>query len=195
MERDDPFADPSQRWDKRWSQREPLREPADFVVTALEHLPSSGAAIDVAGGTGRHALLLAELGLEVTLVDVSQVALDIAGAAATVRGVGVGLVCRDLETDGLPAGRWDVAVMYHFYDEGVLRAVVRALEFGGTLVFCQPTVRNRERHDRPGRRFLLEEGELARIIADMPVDVVLAQEGWGAEGRHEARLVARKRTD
>ncbi len=77
----------------------------------------------------------------------------------------------------------------------MLAAAPGALEPHGLLIFCQPTVRNLERHERPARRYLLEEGELAALAAGMALEVLLLEEGWGEEGRHEARLVARKPAD
>lgn len=188
---DDARLDPAERWDRRWSERR-IQEPAAFVESTSRFLPKEGRAIDVAGGAGRHALWLAEQGLEVTLADVSQVALDRARELARERGLEIEVVRRDLESKGLPAGSWRVILIHHFLDRDVLGSAPGALEPRGVLIFCQPTVRNLERHERPDRRYLLEEGELAVLVAEMRLEVLLLEEGWGAEGRHEARLVARR---
>ena len=185
---------PGVRWDHIWSERDLAVDPARFVVENAGLLPDHGSALDVAGGTGRHAVWLAAHGFAVTLVDASGVALSRANTLAADRRVSIATVQRDLEADGLPPGRWGLVLMHHFLDRGVFASTADVLEPGGILIFCQPTVRNLERHDRPGRRFLLEEGELADLVAAMPLDVLLAEEGWGFEGRHEARLVAKKRS-
>ena len=151
--------------------------------------------MDVAGGAGRHAVWMAEQGLAVTIVDVSQVALDRAGQLAARRQVPLTTVLRDLEADGLPPGTWDVVLIHHFLDRLVLGAATTALERGGVLIFCQPTLRNLERHDRPGAQFLLEEGELADMASGWPLEILSLEESWGIEGRHEARLVGRRPLD
>src|SRR5260370_17921537 len=56
-------------------------EPASIVRELLSLLPA-GPALDIACGTGRHALLLAERGQHVTAIDFSTVALDILEARA-----------------------------------------------------------------------------------------------------------------
>ena len=61
---------------------------------------------------------------------------------------------------------------------------------GGWLVCELPTRKNLERHARPSARWLLDEGELARLV--MGLEIVRLEEGWSAAGRHEARVVARK---
>jgi len=149
--------------------------------------------LDVAGGNGRHGVWLAVGGWRVTLVDISDVALELARARALEEGAELATVRRDLETDGLPEGGWDVVLIHHFLDRSVLAAAPLRLRRGGVLAFCQPTVRNLERHDRPGRRWLLEEGEMLRWLADRSDDleVIEFEEGWLEEGRHEARLVAK----
>ncbi len=63
------------RWDARWERNRQPQTPAAFVVESARFLPATGTAIDVAGGSGRNAIWLAGRGLEVTLVDVSSVAL------------------------------------------------------------------------------------------------------------------------
>ena len=162
------------------------------MVEAGRFLPRSGRALDVAGGAGRHAVWLAERGLKVTIVDASQIALDHAGRRAASRKVPLTTVRRDLEAGGLVGGLWDVVLMYHFLDRAVLASAPGALERRGVLIFCQPTLRNLERHDRPGPQYLLEEGELADLVAGWRLEVLLLEETWGVEGRHEARFVGRR---
>src|SRR5712692_5689646 len=59
----------------------PPAEPASIVRELLPLLPT-GPALDIACGTGRHALLLAARGQDVTGVDFSGVALDTLEARA-----------------------------------------------------------------------------------------------------------------
>jgi hypothetical protein len=65
------------RWDARYREHEPgLRQPSGSLVALADLLPHAGRALDVAGGTGRHALFLAQRGLDVTLADISGVLRD-----------------------------------------------------------------------------------------------------------------------
>ena len=54
-----------------------------------------------------------------------------------------------------------------------------------------PTRSNLRRHPHPREAFLLDDGELPSLVGDL--EVVSYEEGWLDEGRHEARLVARRR--
>ncbi|MCO5169092.1 MAG: class I SAM-dependent methyltransferase [Planctomycetes bacterium] len=182
-----------ERWDARYREQGPCAAAPSALVTALDDLlPRRGRALDVAGGAGRHAVWLARRGLDVTLVDVSPVGVDLARAAAAAAGVALDAFALDLERDPLPGGPWDVIVDFHYLQRDLFPAFARLLAPGGVLVFVQPTRTNLERHPRPGPAHLLDDGEAARLAAGLPLEVLRLDEGWLAEGRHEARLVARR---
>jgi hypothetical protein len=61
----------------------------------------------------------------------------------------------------------------------------------GRLVVVQPTKKNLERYSKPPLAFLLEEGELRTLASGM--EIVHYEEGWSADDRHDAVLVAKKR--
>jgi tellurite methyltransferase len=71
----------SSHWDLKYEQGLPsLEEPDPFYLSAVdqfvaEQFPNGGTAIDLAGGIGRHALWLAKRNWQVTVVDISEVAI------------------------------------------------------------------------------------------------------------------------
>ena len=178
------------KWDDRYqSETVADRAPTPFLVAQAARLPEQGRALDVAGGTGRHAVWLARRGLDVTLVDISSVALVRAGQRADQAGVTLRTVAADLEHEPLPAGPWEVIVCVDFLWRPLFDGFPRALAPGGLLIVSHPTRTNLERHSSPGARFLLDDGELRRLVAGL--DVVAFDEGWDDDDRHTARLVAR----
>ncbi|MGE3166333.1 MAG: class I SAM-dependent methyltransferase [Planctomycetota bacterium] len=196
-----------ERWNQRHAERGFFpREPSRILTSLSDHLPAPPArALDVAGGTGRHSLWLAERGLDVTLVDVSQVAIALALREAQLRGVSIRTICGDLESPdtlaGL-AGPWDVILSFHYLaprsasladppvaGRPLLLHLAENLSESGRLIVVHPTVRNRERHPRPSVH-LLDEGELLEWGRVAGLRVLHAEEGWLVEGRHEAVLVA-----
>ena len=193
-------ADDRTRWDAKYRERGPTSgEPDPFLLEAARlppGLPTAGRALDVAGGAGRHALWLARRGLDVTVCDVSPVGLDLAAAAAAEAGLELSTRLLDLEEQPLPtpppstAGGWDLILCFHFLHRPLFAAIPAALSPGGLFLFCQPTRKNLERHPHPSARFLLEQGELARLVPP-GLEVVHLEEGWSERGRHEARLIAR----
>jgi tellurite methyltransferase len=185
------------RWQARYRTASPgpAREPAPFLTSLEAELPRAGAALDVAGGAGRNALWLARRGLAVTLVDIAPAALALAGAAAQAEGLAVTLREADLDHDPLPPGPFVLVVCIDYLRRELFAAFPEVLAPGGLLVFAQPTRSNLTRHPHPSARFLLEDGELPRLVRGL--EIVRHDQAWfpgdpGGEVRHEARLVARK---
>ena len=96
----------------------------------------------------------------------------------------------DLEAEPFPAGPWDLIVSFHFLWRPLFEFFATALAPGGILVYSQPTHSNLSRHEKPAARYLLEDCELPALIRDL--EIVRYDEGWLAEGRHDALLVARR---
>jgi tellurite methyltransferase len=179
-----------EKWNARYGDEEAIPPPSPFVTALDDVLPRSGRALDVGGGSGRHALWLARRGLAVTLADVSDVALERAARAAREEGLRLVTVRRDLEAQGLPAGPWDVVLDTYFLHRPLFAAFAAELAPGGLLVFAHATRTNLERHPRPGPRHVLEDGELLNLVRGL--ELVRFEEGWLEAGRHEARVVARR---
>ena len=163
-------------------------QPSRSLTELIDWLPKDGNAIDVAGGTGRHAIWLAQRGLTVTVADVSPVALAIAATRATEQAVALITLEIDLQQAEFPCGPWDLIVVVDFVCRSLLDDFRQALAPGGRLVYIHPTRSNLQRHAKPSRRFLFEDGELQQLVRDWKV--LHYAEDWSDEGRHEAVLVA-----
>jgi tellurite methyltransferase len=188
-----------ERWNERWRSRAgDLSPPAAFCVEHTHLLPRAGRALDVAGGAGRHTVWLARAGLDVTLIDVSDVALERAEHRVTAAHVGARVKYRriDLTEPGpageLPTGPFKAIVMFHYLDRARRDEIAALLDDDGLLIAVQPTVTNLERHARPSRNYLVEPGEVAEWATGIGLEAVVSREGWNIEGRHEAELIARR---
>lgn len=179
------------KWDGKYARQDAApSEPSLLLIQRNHILPRRGQALDVAGGAGRHAIWLAQRGLDVTLADISQVGLDIAKQRAAAAKVALDTMLVDLEAEPFPAGPWDLIVSIHFLWRPLFEIFPTALAPGGMLVFSQPTHSNLSRHEKPPARYLLEDGELPALVRDL--EIVHYEEGWLGEGRHDALLVARR---
>ncbi len=180
-----------QKWDAKYAvAAEAPREPSAVLRSLEELLPRSGRAIDVAGGAGRNAIWLAQRGLDVTIADVSPQGLALAHKRALEVVASVSPLCTDLEDAPFPAGPWDLILCVCYLWRPLFSAYPRVLSPGGLLVVIQPTTKNLERHPKPPAGFLLCDGELPGLVSGL--EIVHYQEGWQADGRHDAVVVARK---
>jgi SAM-dependent methyltransferase len=120
-------------------------------------------------------------------------ALQIARQRARSAALRLRTVALDLEMAPLPAGPWDLVVCVDFLWRTLFDAIPGVLAPGGCLVVVHPTRTNRQRHEHPGPRHLLDDGELPGLVVGL--EVIRYEESWTDEGRHEARLVARRPLD
>ena len=185
------MSDDRERWNARYRAGDaPSPTPSAFVRSLDGVLPRRGRALDVAGGAGRHALWLARRGLDVTLADVSDVALEQAAARAREAGLPLRTVLLDLTEAPLPGGPWDAILCAYFLHRPLFAAFPGALAPGGILAVAHATRSNLLRHPRPGAGHLLDDGELPGLVRGL--EILRAEEGWLESGRHEARVVARR---
>lgn len=179
------------KWNAKYSNPDfAPREPSAVLLSLAEYLPKQGKAIDVAGGAGRHGIWLAQRGLDVTIADVSAVGLAQAEQRASELGVRVHAHCTDLRENPFPPGPWDLILSVRYLQRLLFKIFPQVLAPGGTLVVIQPTKTNLERHEKPPADFLLDDGELPGLIQGLRI--IHQEEGWLADGRHDAVVVARK---
>jgi len=112
-------------------------DPNDFVREHWKQLTSP--VLCLGEGEGRNAVYLAQQGLEVTALDLSQVALEKAQKLAAERGVKLATVEADLDTYDLGVGRWGSIIAVWCHLPTALRAkvhpgVVKALKPGGVFL-------------------------------------------------------------
>lgn len=183
--------DDRQRWnDKYASGSHASTVPSAAIVDLAERLPPSGRAIDVAGGAGRHAIWLAQRGLDVTLADVSDLGLQMAAERARAAGCSIQCLRTDLQASAFPPGPWDLILSVHFLWRPLFPEFAANLAPGGKLVVVQPTLTNLQRHAKPPAPFLLEDGELPTLVANLRIEYY--QEDWQADGQYAALLVAQR---
>ena len=156
----------------------------------MSYLPKEGNAIDLGGGRGRHSILLAQHGLNVTCADISPVALSHAEQAAKLESLHINTLEIDLEDTGMPDGPWDSVVSFLFLWRPLIPEMIESLSDDGVLVIVQPPETNLERHSKPPQRFLLRNGELPDLVGN--VDILHYEEGWLEDGRHDAVILCRK---
>lgn len=204
------------RWNQRYTESpSSWIEPDSFLVTAYEEFLadiSPGAALDVAGGAGRNSVWLAERGWRVKLIDISDVALQLArekfssarkhcssqpGAAAANAEAAAPVQPESPQTEvvdlnsveDLGKEQYDLVVVFYFLRRELFPAIARALKPGGTLIYRTYTVNRMKVPGGPGDpRYLLQPDELLHAFPGMRV----LHYHEMLQGKAAAELVARK---
>lgn len=133
-----------EKWDRRYAigSHGNREHPTAFLAEWEARLPR-GRALDAACGTGRNSIFLAERGWRVDAVDISRAGLDRARAFAARRGVEIGLIEADLETESahlLDGRRYDLIVLVRYVNRALLPRLADALADGGLLLVEQHLV-------------------------------------------------------
>lgn len=195
----------SNDWDVRHRASEgTIPDAAGFLRELLPVLPR-GPAIDLACGTGRHTLLLAERHQPITAVDRSPVALEILEERARAKGyavsnghfsgaiapslTGTTLIRADLEASTLQANSFDLILCTSYLQRTLFQEMAGALLPGGMLLMETYTTAQLAFANGPRRpEHLLNPGELR--LAFPSLQVLFYRELRAGQGI--ASLLARK---
>ena len=128
-----------EKWDVRYNEGSYLVRdyPSPFLETWLARLPQAlfnGRALDLACGAGRNALRLAQAGLQVDAIDISQAALDRAAESARDRELKVNWIQADLDDVALEVDAYNVISVVRYMHRQMAPQVVDALAADGWLI-------------------------------------------------------------
>jgi SAM-dependent methyltransferase len=164
-------------------------EPSTWLSDHPHLLPTSGRALDVACGSGRHAIWLAAHGFHTYAVDRDPDAIGVLAGEAARRMLAVEQRVLDLEggTVEFEPPDYDLIVVVHYLHRPLFPVLLDALRPGGVLVYETFTRAQAARGRPTNPAFLLEPGELRRLVAGLEI---LDEREGDFEGRMVASVVA-----
>jgi tellurite methyltransferase len=182
-------------WDQRY--RLAARPEEDFeaaptvlLVETAEPL-RPGKALDLACGTGRNALWLAEHGWKVTAVDGAPSAVEILLQRASERGVKVHARCADLEKGQyrIASSAWDLIALCYYLQRDLFAPAKDGVVPGGILL----AIAHLTEPGEEATAHRLRPGELQRYFGDW--EILHYYEGAPHDAAHRRRvseIVARR---
>ena len=164
-----------------------IKTYADFIQPLF---PAAGAALDLAGGAGRHAIYLAEHGWRVTLADISEAGIERARHSASRHNVMLDFLVGDARSLELGRDRYDLVMVFFFLERDIFPVLGAALRAGGLMIYRTYTHEHEKfaRHRLTHPMYFLRDNELLHAFPDFRILHY-------AESVHErgvAELVARK---
>ncbi len=168
-----------------------MRGPSPWLLECGDLLPRAGRALDVACGRGRHALLLASAGLEVTALDRDASALTRLQDQADRLGLPVHTRVADLETADADLGEpgYALVIVTRYLHRPLLPHLLLSLAPGGVLIYETFLARQAERGHPTNPDYLLQPGELPALVA--PLEMLRQFEGE-ADGAWVSAIAARR---
>ena len=138
-----------------------LLSPSKWVVRWISQITSGGRVLDLAAGSGRHTLLLAESGFIVNAVD-----RDVSALAALDKLQTVSVLKSDLEQESWPfkPGEFAGVVVTNYLHRPLFPHLLDSLADGGVLIY-ETFAAGNEVYGKPSNPdFLLQPGELLKIM-------------------------------
>jgi SAM-dependent methyltransferase len=177
------------------SRRHLWTAPA-WLTAHADLLPpgAAGPVLDLACGSGRAAVWLAERGYRVTGLDWQPEALELGRRLAASRGTACDFRAVDLRgADAVPPGPWAVLLNFRFLERDLLKAVPKLVRPGGVaLVRTFREAPGYTGHPRPRHR--LQPFELTRVFSRGDWEILAHDQGFDPDGRPAAGVVARRRS-
>lgn len=158
-----------QLWEERYQQDSDYwldQAPRQLLTSYAYFLPRSGRALDAASGVGANALFLAQKGLRVFAVDISESALRLAKKRTESLSISLEAAVVDLSNPWLPAEYFDVIINFHFLERATFPVYRKALRPGGMLYFDTFT---KPAEDVDSGDYYLLAGELFKHFQDFEV--------------------------
>ena len=159
--------------------------PSSWLIDNADLLPRGGDVLDLACGRGRHALLMAAAGYSVRAVDADLERINALRDDASRLELPVAAELLDLESGAVQLGDevQDVILVFHYLHRPLFPMITRALRPGGLLLYETFTVDQALRGHPKNPDFLLQHGELARLVEPLVVE-------RHRDGEFEHRMVA-----
>ena len=183
------------KWNERYISGDRANEdlepsPNSLLALTASNLPA-GKALDLACGTGRNAVWLAEHGWQVTAVDGATAAIELLHQRAAKRGVSVHTQLADLEKNEfrIEPGSWDLIAMCFYLQTSLFDPAKLGVKPGGiVLAIVHITASDEELTEHR-----LRPGELKTYFRDF--EVLHYREGAPNDPAHKrlcAEIVARR---
>jgi tellurite methyltransferase len=147
-----------------------VKAPEPFFLEMLPRIPR-GLALDIAAGSGRHALAMAHAGIRVIAIDKSIDTMRELMNAARANRLPIRPVVGDLDCFPLRAASFDVIINTNFLDRMLFPKFIDALKPGGVLLADTFIVEQATIGHPRSPEHLLQHGELRELMRGLAVEV------------------------
>jgi SAM-dependent methyltransferase len=150
-----------------------IEPPSSWIVKYAQLIPKKGRILDLACGSGRHAIWLAKQGYQVDAFDSD------AKALANMKGIGnINVSIVDFESDDWPGSdqRYDGIIVSRYLYRPLLSRLAGLLNPGGILIY-ETFMAGNERYGKPSNPdFLLLPNELLETYSPL-LSIIAFEQG------------------
>lgn len=158
-----------QTWDEKYGQESDVSKGPSLLLKQQIHKLPRGMALDLAMGTGRNAIFLAENGYIVDGIDSSEVAVEKVSSFAQRESLPIHAKHADLTNYRIPENTYDVILNFYFLERSLFPQIMKGLKQGGMLLFETYTI-EQPKYGRPHNPdYLLRPNQLLQSFMDLHI--------------------------
>ena len=159
-----------EKWDAKYLKKSQLlkpREPSRNLKEYIEHCKGT-KALDLACGSGRNTIFLAQCGFDVDALDIATIAIDALKIEAKEKKLSskIDAIEVDLDAYEIKRNRYDIIVMTNFLDRAILKSAIDALKKDGILFVETYMISDENEKKQSNLDNLLKNQELKEILDD-----------------------------
>ncbi len=154
-----------EKWNKKYSVEEYIggKTPCGWLTDNTEVLTGNGKALDIAMGEGRNSIYLAQLGYEVTGIDISDVGVKKAQALAEEKHIELKTVIADLDEYQFEEKSFDLVVCFNFLDRNLFPKIRELVSPGGLVIYETFSI-DFLKYSSFKKEWVLDYGELLKVF-------------------------------
>lgn len=157
------------KWNQKYAAMIEQGQPPSVNSRLIEWSSffTGGTCLDLACGLGANSLYLAQIGFQVTPMDISEVAIHYLNHEANRHSLDIQGKVADLDEITLPPDCYDLIIITFFLDRRLFTEVKKAVKQGG-LVFIETFYQSPLKNTKPSisKDYKLVSGELSTQFAD-----------------------------
>lgn len=194
MDKRDKNSKTPETWDERYARGKYSPAEPHKLLTGLAEKLKAGKALDLACGTGRHAVFLAENNWQVTAVDASRTGIEIAKQRAREKNLTIDFRVADLEKGEfqIEENAYDLICDFYYLQRELFAAMKKGVNPGGIIVSA---IHIYGEGEEPGR-FSLREGALKEFFSSFEIlryhETPRTDTDAGEHQRRTAEIIALK---
>lgn len=159
-----------EKWDAKYLKKPRLLVPRYASIHLQKYIDEvkKGKVLDLACGSGRNTLFLAQNGFEVDALDIAQIALDALRTQLKAENLShlVDTKLIDLDSFSQTDDKYNLILMCNFLDRKLLQKTKQTLNKDGIFIVETYMLDDENEKEDSNKIYLLEKNELKKIFSD-----------------------------
>ena len=157
-----------EKWDTKYLTKKQLLRPREASRNLQDYIGhcKGTQALDLACGSGRNSIFLAECGFDIDALDIAQIAIETLDAEAQKKNLHskINTYLVDLDIYEIKKDKYDIIIMANFLDRKIIESAKDALKKDGILFVETYMISDINKKKQSNSKYLLKNQELKNML-------------------------------